>query len=92
MANRQYKAKVKFGNDCKDKQRNFLLAMSGNELIKVSKDWIDIWYTDESVFHPDGYENEIILHSEKELNCFKLVMNTFFSDDPYTIDAFETPT
>ncbi len=83
-----YKVKVKFGKDCKDKQRSFLSAMNEAKLISVSKEWIDIWYADEKVFHPDGYENEIVLHSDDELYRFKLIMDTFFKEDAYSVDEY----
>lgn len=83
-----YKVKVKFGKDCKEKQRSFLSAMNGAELISISKEWIDIWYTDEKALNPDGYENDIVLHSDEELNRFKLIMDTFFKEDTYSIDEY----
>ena len=87
MPNKQYKAIVKFGKNDKITQKSFLEAMNGARLIQVSQEWIDIWYKDDTIYNPNEYENSIVLHNDEELERFKLVMKTFFSEILYQIDA-----
>ena len=77
-------AKVSFGRDEKEKQRDFLLAMNGAEIIQVSEEDIDRWY-EEDVKINTGCNNCIVLHSDEEVNRFRNVMKTFFKGVPYKI-------
>ena len=76
--------RVSFGRDEKEKQRDFLLAMNGAEIIQVSEEDIDRWY-EEDVKMNTGCNNCIVLHNDEEENRFRNVMRTFFKGVPYKI-------
>lgn len=77
-------AKVSFGRDEKEKQRDFLHAMNGAEIIQVSEEDIDRWYEEDMQMNT-GCNNCIVLHNDEEENRFRNVMKTFFKGVPYKI-------
>ncbi len=79
-------ASVSFGRDEKEKQRLFLLAMNGAEIIQVSREDIENWYK-EDVRLNNGCNNRIVLHNDEEVNRFIYVMRTFFEGVPYKIES-----
>lgn len=78
-------ATVVFTRDEREKQREFLLAMDGAEIIQISKEDVDRWYKEDSAIGDPGCENHIVLHGDEEVNRFKCVMKTFFPDRNYYI-------
>ena len=78
-------ASVSFRADEKEKQRLFLLAMNGAEIIQVSRDDIERWYKEDTEMN-SGCNNRIVLHSDEEVNRFKYVMKTFFEGVKYKIE------
>lgn len=78
-------ATVVFTRDEREKQREFLLAMNGAEIIQVSKEDVDEWYKEDTSIGDPGCENHIVLHGDEEVNRFKCVMNTFFPAKEYLI-------
>lgn len=79
-------ASVDFGRDEREKQRLFLLAMNGAEIIQVSRDDIERWYKEDTEMN-SGCNNRIVLHNDEEVNRFKYVMKTFFEGVPYKIES-----
>lgn len=79
-------ASVSFGADEKEKQRLFLIAMNGAEIIQVSRDDIERWYKEDTEMN-SACHNRIVLHNDEEVSRFKYVMKTFFEGVPYKIEA-----
>ena len=78
-------ATVVFKHGEREKQREFLLAMNGAELIQVSREDIENWFKEDTSLGDPGCENHIVLHGDEEVNRFAYVMGAFFSNREYLI-------
>lgn len=83
MDNNKY-AEVYFGPDELSDYRHFLQAMNGIRIITISEQDID---NDISFLlaTKSGAENRLVLHGDKEVTSFELIMKTFFQGKKYEI-------
>ena len=84
-----YFGHVYFGPNEREKQREFLLAMNGAEIIQISKEEVDEWYREDIQHNAPGCDNHFVLHGEEQKKRFGYVMDTFFPNKHY--DVTEEP-
>lgn len=80
----EYEAKVTFRRDECEKYREFLMMLTGNGIIVLSKEEIEEIYQ-ETKREDAAVVNTIVLHNDEERSRFGYSMDAFFKDRPYTI-------